>query len=261
MKGLPRNITLQNNRLRILFTFFFYFSITASEAQLKISGTVLDKSKINYVEGVRVISTEGLMAFTDSLGRYSILTGMNDSLFFIYNNKPTQKFAVNKIDNPAQFDISLLIPVKSKYTVLKEVIVYSKTYKQDSAENRDTYSEIFAYRKPRVETSITPGGGVGMDVNELINMFRFRRNKRLKAFQERLEADEKERFIDNRFNKVFVRRITQLNGAQLDSFRLWYRPSYEFASEASEIDFNQSMLNSLYHYRKVTGTKAKKEEL
>ena len=257
---MPRNITIQNIRLHILFTFLSCFFLVAAEAQLKISGTVLDKSKINYVEGVRVISTGGIMAFTDSLGRYSISTGMNDSLFFMYNNKPTQKFAVNKINNPAQFDISLLIPVRSKYTVLKEVIVYSKSYKQDAAENRDTYAEIFAYRKPRVQTSITPGGGVGMDVNELINMFRFRRNKRLKSFQEKLEADEKEKFIDYRFNKVFVRRITQLKGAQLDSFRVWYRPSYEFANEASEIEFNQAVLNSLYHYRKVTRGEAKKEE-
>jgi hypothetical protein len=216
--------------------------------------------KINYVEGVRVISTGGKMAFTDSLGRYSIPTCMNDSLFFIYNNKPTQKFAVNKIEQPDKFDISLLIPVKSKYTVLKEVIVYSKSYKQDSAENRDTYAKIFAYRKPRVQTSVTPGGGVGMDVNELINMFRFRRNKRLKSFQDILEANEKEKFIDNRFNKVFVRRITQLKGTQLDSFRVWYRPTFEFASTASEIDFNQSVLNSLYHYRKITKGEAKKEE-
>lgn len=247
---LRRNITVQNIHLRTFLTFLFCFSAAASMAQLNIRGTVLDKGKINYVEGVRVISTGGKMAFTDSLGRYSIPTEMNDSLFFIYNNKPTQKFAVNKISNTEQFDISLLISVYSKYTVLKEVIVYSKSYKQDSAENRDTYRKVFTYSKP----------GLSMDVTELINMFRFQRNKRLQKFQDRLKEDEKEKFIDNRFNKVFVRRITQLKGAQLDSFRVWYRPSFEFASEASEIDFNQSVLNSLYHYRKITGGEAKKDE-
>ena len=135
------------------------------------------------MEGARVITTGGKMAFTDSLGRYTIIADMNDSVFFTYNNKPTQKFAVNKITDPANFDIALLIPVKSKYTVLKEVIVYSKNYKQDSAENRDTYREVFAYRKPHLETSVVPGGAAVLDVNELIYMFSFRRTKRFKYFK------------------------------------------------------------------------------
>ena len=236
--------------MRLPFTFIFCFFAFAAHAQINISGTVLDKTKINFVEGARVITTAGKMAFTDSMGRYTISTDMNDSIFFSYNNKPTQKFAVSKITDPTRFDISLLIPVKSKYTVLKEVVVYSKTYKQDSAETRDTYKSIFSYRKP----------GLSMDVDELINIFRFRRNKRLQSFQDKLLADEKERFIDNRFNKTFVRRITQLKGEELDSFMIWYRPSYEFAHEANVIDFNQYVLNSLYHYRKGTGGEAKKEE-
>lgn len=236
--------------MRIIFIFLTGFFAFDAHAQINVSGSVLDKTKINFVEGARVITTAGKMAFTDSMGRYSISTGINDSIFFIYNNKPTQKFAANKITDPTKFDISLLISVKSKYTILKEVLVYSKSYKEDSAETRDTYKNIFSYRKP----------GLSMDVDELINIFRFRRNKRLQSFQNKLIADEKERFIDNRFSKVFVRRITQLKGSQLDSFMVWYRPSFDFISRANEVDFNQSILNSLYHYRRITGGEAKKEE-
>ena len=225
--------------------------VLSATAQITVSGTVLDNSKINFVEAVGVMSTSGKIAVTDSLGKYSILTAADDSLYFIYNNKPTQRFAVNKILNTAQFDISLHIPVKSRYSLLKEVVVYSKNYKQDSAENRENYGEIFSYKKQVLQTSISPDGGVGLDANAIINAFRFKRNKRLKAFQQRLEEDEKEKYVNYRFNKIFVRRITQFQSPALDSFLVWYRPSYEFASTSNEMEFNQYILNASYHFKKV----------
>ena len=249
--------------MRIFFTLFitcFFYPI--ANAQVLVSGTVLDNSKINFVEAAGVISTSGKIAVTDSLGKYSIQVNAEDSLYFIYNNKPTQKFAVNKIPNTAQFDISLHISVKSRYSLLKEVVVYSKNYKQDSAENRENYGEVFSYKKQGIQTSISPGGGVGLDANELINAFRFKRNKRLKAFQKRLEEDEQEKYINYRFNKVFVRRITQLQSPALDSFLVWYRPTYEFTANSSEIAFNQYLLNASYHFKKTNSVgSAKKEEL
>jgi hypothetical protein len=248
--------------LRIFFTLlFFCIYTTHAYTQVKVSGTVLDKSKINYVSGVSVISTSGKITLTDSLGHYNINTNKGDSLYFVYNNKPTQKFSVSTIPNTAQFDISIHLSVKSNYKVLKEVIVFSNGYKRDSLENRENYGEVFSYHKPRIETSITPGGGVGMDANELINMFRFRRNKRLQKFQERLENEEKEKYVSYRFNKTFVRRITQLKGVSLDTFLIWYRPSYEFASTSSLIEFNQFVLNASYYYKKIMGIgEGKKEE-
>ena len=237
--------------MRLIFTFIIFLFGTNAYAQITISGTVLDNGKINFVEGVTVLTTGGKPVFTDSLGKYSISVKNGDSIYFVYNNKPTQKFAVNKIPNAGQFDISLHISVKSKYSVLKEVVVYAKNYKQDSLENRQNYGEVFSYRKNGIGTSITPGGGVGLDANELIDVFRFKRNKRLKAFQKRLEDDEREKYVNYRFNKIFVRRITQLQGQALDTFLVWYRPSYEFATSSSELEFNQYILNASYHYKKL----------
>lgn len=235
---------------KILPLLFFLLISTAVRAQFTVSGSVLDKGKINLVPNVKVISTGGMFDMTDSLGRYSIPVKPGDSLYFVYNNKPTQKFAVNKIANPVQFDVSLHVFVESKYSVLKEVIVYSKTYKQDSLENRQTYADVFEYKKPGLSTSITPGGGVGADVNELINIFRFKRNKRLKAFQNRLEDQEREKYVNYRFNKLLVSRITGLKSPAVDSFVVWYRPSYEFAAASDEITFNQYILNAYYHFQK-----------
>jgi hypothetical protein len=247
-------------RTALLLSFFLFYSIVL-HAQLTISGTVLDKSKINRVENVQVRSSGGMFTSTDTMGRYAIQVKQGDTLTFVYKNKATQPFAVNNISNPNQFDISLHLNIESKYSVLKEVVVYSKTFKQDSIENRQNYANIFSYSKPGISTSVVPGGGVGADVNELINIFRFRRNKRLKAFQQRLEIQEQEKYVDYRFNKITIGRMTGLSGERIDSFLVWYRPSYEFTQMSSEIVFNQYILNASYQFRKIMPIgEAKKEE-
>ena len=229
---------------------FIFFICTADQliAQLIISGTVYDSSKINPVENVSVESTGGKFTWTDSTGHYKIQATEKDSLTFIYQNKPTLKFSVKDITDPSRFDISLRVRVKSKYSTLKEVVVFARSYRQDSIENRQTYGDIYDFRNPTVRTSVSPDGAVGADINEIINIFRFRRNKRLKAFQARLEKQEQEKFISYRFNKNFVKRITHLEGAQLDTFMVRYQPSYEFASMADEVTFNKYILNASYQF-------------
>ncbi len=214
-----------------------------------ISGTVYDSSKKNLVEGVRVESTGGNFTMTDSMGRYKIPVNEKDSLTFIYKDKPTQKFSVKTVEDPFHFDISLRVTVRGKYTTMKEVVVFAKSYREDSIENRRTYANAFDFRKPTIRSSTTPDGMVGADVDELINIFRFRRNKRLKAFQARLEKQEQEKFVNYRFNKTFVKRITHLDGAELDTFMVRYLPTYEFASQADEITFNKYILIASYQFK------------
>lgn len=235
--------------LKILLLLFFISAADELQAQLTVTGTVLDSSKRNYVENVRVESTGGYHTRTDSMGRYKITVTEKDSLTFIYQNKPTQKFAVKDIANLLQFDLSLGVTVKGGYHTLKEVIIFARSYREDSIENRQIYADAFNYRNPAIRTSISPGGAVGADVNEIINMFRFKRNKRMRAFQARLEQQEQDNFVRYRFNRNFVRRITRLQGAELDTFMVRYLPSYEFASTADDVTFNKYILNSSYAFK------------
>jgi hypothetical protein len=218
-------------------------------AQIILSGTVFDSSKINYVPGVKVMNSAGKSIYTDSLGHYSLAVADKDSITFTFRNKSTKKFAVQTVTDPNRFDISLLVPYKGKYSTLKEVIVHTKSYREDSIENRETYAKIYQFQKPTLQTSISPSGAVGADVDELINIFRFRRNKSLKKFQLRLENEEQEKYITYRFNKTLVKRITHLEGEQLNMFLIKFRPTYEFTSQADEMIFNQYILNCSYKYK------------
>lgn len=235
--------------LRIFIFLCLSFCSKNTWAQLTLSGTVFDSSKINLVEGVRVQSNTGAFTYTDSMGKYKLAVSEADTVFFSFRNKPTQNFPVKNIPNPTQFDIWLHIKVKGKFTTLKEVVIRSKSYRLDSIENRKKYADVFGFRSGKIETSITPSGGVGLDINELINIFRFRRNRQLKAFRNRLEMDEKERYINYKFNKTVVSRITNLKNAELDTFMVRYRPDFDFVQQCNELTFNQYILNASYHYK------------
>ncbi len=195
-----------------------------------------DSSRIHPVELVTVLSTSGKGTITNADGYYEIEVTEKDSIWFSYLNKPTIKFPVLKISNPFGFDISLQVNVP----VLKEVKVRQRNYRQDSLQNRQDYAKIFDYQKPGLKTT-TPqyGAAAGFDLDEIINMFRFKRNRSMLAFQRRLVQQEKDKFVDHRFNKALVRRLTSLTGNELDSFMLIHRPPYEFTMLTSDYEFQE----------------------
>lgn len=219
--------------------------------QLTISGTVYDSTKIVPVKDVLIKSSAGGQTISDSTGHYDIVATDKDSLTFIYLNKPTAKFAVKQIENIGSFDISLHVRVAEKFKTLKEVKVFTKNFRQDSIENRIYYNKIFNYQKPGVATSITPGSGaVGLDLDEFINIFRFKRNRQLQKMQQRLEEQEQENYIKYRFNKTTVKRITRLEGSDLENFMALYKPGFEFTQMATTVEFYQYILSSSYQYKK-----------
>jgi hypothetical protein len=229
-----------------IFTFIvLIFLCGAAKAQsYKIKGTVYDSSRNYPLELVSVLSTGGGGTATNTDGHYEIEVTERDSIWFSYLNKPTMKFPVIKINNPFAFDISLKVNV----TVLKEVRVRPKNYRQDSIQNREDYAKVFNFQKPRLAPSVT-GMGVGFDLDEIINMFRFKRNRSMLAFQKRLVSQEQEKFVDHRFNKALVRRLTLLTGNELDSFMRIYRPSFEFTELTSDYDFQEFIKESFKRFR------------
>lgn len=188
------------------------------------------------MEAVSVLSTSGRGTLTNTDGRYEIEVSERDSIWFSYLGKPTIKFPVLKIANPLGFDISLQVSVP----ILKEVRIRQRNYRQDSLQNRQDYAKIFNYQKPKLKP-VTPQYGVGMgfDLQEIINAFRFKRNRSLASFQKRLLQEERDKFVAHRFNKALVKRLTLLEGRQLDSFMQVFRPSFSFTQTSSDYDFQQ----------------------
>ncbi len=226
---------------------FFWILLLLSEfiiAQQKtnpqfvtISGTVYDISARKPLEAVAVISTSGRGTITDSLGRYSLTIRASDSIFFKLLNKETVKYPVDTIKNTSSFDIMIHVYAQS----LPDVKVRNSNYKLDSIQNRKDYGKYFDFKKPGVRLSTNPNynpGGVtvGMDLDEFINMFRFKRTRSLEALQKRLVEQEQDKYIDHRFSKPFVRKVTHLQSPELENFMRAYRPTYELCQMFNDLE-------------------------
>jgi hypothetical protein len=70
------------------------------------------------------------------------------------------------------------------------------------------------------------------------------------AFQQRLLQQERDKFIDHRFNKALVRRLTSLSEPELDSFMFIYRPSYTFTQSAGDYEFHKYIKDSGERFKK-----------
>lgn len=205
-----------------------------SAQQLVIHGTVFNMYKTRPLDAVSVLCSCGKGTTTDSNGNYMIRVDQSDSLRFSYLGRATQMFPVSMMNATTGFDIALHV----NPTELSEVRVAPKNYRMDSLQNRKDYEKIFNYTKPGLSLSDgSSGSGVGLDLDQLINVFRFKRNRRLAAFQERLIEDEHDKFIDHRFTRYIVKKITALDGNQLDSFMFRFRPSYQFTKVATDYEF------------------------
>jgi hypothetical protein len=210
---------------------------------VQLSGTVYDSTKRNVVMGAQVLCTCGTMSFTDSAGNYSIYVGEKDSVFFFFRNKPTQKFAVASIKNTDAFDISIQLYVPGRYKQLQEIIVYGKYRRQDSIDNRVQYDKVFNFDKRGIKfngSSPEAGVGAGLDLEALVNMFRFRRNRSMERFQQRLIKEEQDKYIDYRFNAGIVKRLTVLqDGDLLKEYLATYRPEYALLIQVLDIELYQ----------------------
>jgi hypothetical protein len=223
------------------------FAAEKSIAQYKVKGHVLDSSRIFPIELVTVQSTGGKMTVTDTSGFYVIDVAEKDSIWFSYLGKPTPKYPVLKIADVTQFDIALRI----KVDVLKEVRIKTRSYKEDSIQNRKDYAKAFDFRRPSVGATSITSSGVGFDVGEIIRLFQFRKNRNMEKFRERLEQEERDKFVDHRFTKGLVRRITGIEkDEELADFMKKYRPTYEFTAGTSDYDFQFFIKIAYDEYKK-----------
>lgn len=217
---------------------------------ITISGTVYDISARRPLEAVAVISTSGKGVITDSMGRYQIRVSVKDSLWFSMIGKSTMKYPVDTISNTESFDV--MIHVRS--FDLPDVKVRNNYYKFDSVQNRKDYAKIFDFKKPglRLTNNPTYNPGsmtVGFDLDEIINMFRFKRNRSIMSLQKRLLEQEQEKYVNNRFSKQFVRKITKLTSPELDTFMNRYRPDYELMQLMNELELGYFIEKNFDDYK------------
>ncbi len=244
-------LSFSTQRFLLLTVISFLSAVAGDRAfgQVTIHGTVYNMYRTKPLDGVSVIANTGLGTATDSNGNYVITVNPQDSIYFSYLGRATMKYPFKGINSFSNFDIALHVDP----TELKAVGVLPKDYHSDSIQNRKDYAKYFNYKKPGLK--ITDGGaglwmGAGFDLNQLIEVFEYRKKRESLAFQRRLVEDEHDKYIDHRFNPSIVLKITHLQGDALDSFMARYRPSYSFCEHATDYDLLDYIKLAFREYQK-----------
>lgn len=233
----------------LLFCCLLFVQKTGAQ-NVTIKGIVYDISARRPLEAVAVISTSGRGTITDSLGKYEIRVSLKDSIWFSMIGKSTMKYPVDTISNTENFDIMLHV----RSFDLPDVKVRNSYYKLDSIQNRKDYAKLFDYKKPGLRlsenNSYNPAGvSVGFDLDEIINMFRFKRNRSLANLQQRLLQQEEDKYLDHRFSKAFVRKVTKLSSPELEEFMKQYRPDYELVQTMNDLELGYFIEKNFEAYK------------
>ena len=217
----------------------FFCCLSAKCQVIQLSGSVYDFSNRLPIESVAVQCTCGSGALTDSNGHYSLLVTQNDSVYFSYLGKNTIKYPIDTIKYLESFDIGLHVDIRW----LPEVRVKTHNYYMDSIENRRAYAKVFDYKKPGLALSrnspstYVPGSvTVGLDLDALIDMFRFRKNRQMLSFQNRLLKEEQDKYITHRYSVRLVKQLTKLESPELEKFMNQYRPEYDILEQMNDLE-------------------------
>lgn len=214
-------------------------TVLSTDAQAQyttVSGNVYDISARRPLEAVAVQSTSGRGTITDSTGFYNLTVLKTDSIWFSLIGKSTMKYPVDTISNLDHFNVMIHVRAFD----LPEVKVRNNYYRYDSAMNRQDYAKVFNFKKPGIgvvsNRTYNPGATVGFDLEGIINMFRVQRNRSILTLQKRLLEEEEEKYVNSRFTKIFVKKITGLQSPELDTFMRRYRPNHGLVKLLNELE-------------------------
>jgi hypothetical protein len=233
--------------------FYLFFCLQHANAQVKLSGMVADGDNRSGLPGVTIINKSTRSGtISNESGRFSIDAMPGDSLEFSmlsYYGKalavPTTSMFVN-------------VYLSRRIFGLQEVNVKAKDHRMDSLSIRDEYGKYFNYHKPgAVDILKTLPSN---PITALTYLVPSKTRKRKEHFKEQLVYWEQEKFIDYRYNPEVVERMTKLNGNDLDTFMVRYRPGYQFLQDASEYDLLLYIKQSYEQFKQEKASPAKKEE-
>ncbi|MCX8474095.1 MAG: hypothetical protein ORN85_10665 [Sediminibacterium sp.] len=233
------------SKIFIIYSLFL-ISFNALGQKKIIYGQVFDSRSLYPLKNVSVEGNAGLLKLTDSNGFYEIFINYGDSIWFSYNGKNSEKFSTKSI-----YDGNLNIMLHLQISNLPEVTVFNRNYHLDSLLNRKEYSKYFNY-EPGLKIGTTNNTlgqiGAGIDLESLVNLFRTRYNRHMEALQNRLIDDEQNKYVDHRFNRVLVKKITHLQEPDLSKFMAEYRPQYNLVTNFNDLELAVYIQESFYEF-------------
>lgn len=198
------------------------------------------------VDSIQLRTFSGQVTYSEKDGSYQISAEpTGDTLFVSYKGRDIMHYPVSLITTPEKFDIYLQNPGfydDSYANQLEDVQVNTRNYHTDSLSNRQMYADVFNYKKPKFNP-FSP-------VTSMVNLFSQGYLNRQKRYREFAISNEQEGYVDSRFTRSYVAKITGIQDDEiLREFMNKYRPTYQQMQGMVELTLGQYILDSYAKFK------------
>jgi hypothetical protein len=216
--------------------------VSAFAQEKEVTGIIFDKESKARIAKVYVLNkSTGHSVFNNLKGEFKINAGIGDVLIF---TKPDHHPDTITLKNTA----SLAVYMRPVAIPLREVTIRDTLQSPEKRllATKSEYNKIYGSLAYRDVLNLSPGGA-GISIDALYNIFS-KSGRNAAHLQEVIDKDYKQNVIDYRFNKTFVKGITNLKEPELSDFMLKYRPGYYMITTDSDYDFIAYIRTSLRRY-------------
>ncbi|MFT4204612.1 MAG: hypothetical protein QM610_11970 [Chitinophagaceae bacterium] len=211
-----------------------------AQNEQKLYGIVKDSLMLTPISGVSIHNvTAKKYSSTGEAGIFQVMVQEGDTLRYHvpgylsgYYLVPNKKLRMDTVELWLRPMVHEDLPgvYVSSYTY--------KNYQADSTERMKEFGENVGFKTPTFSQS-NSGAGLGIGLDALFG----KKNKQKKKAFEVFKDEEKQRYIDFRFNKVLVHGYSGLKGARLQEFMHKYRPTYEWLRENPDTEALKYYIN------------------
>jgi hypothetical protein len=228
------------------FVLFLLLSSLTGSAQQFLTGKIYKKNSTEVLVSVSIHNISAQRYdLSEENGSYRIQVVPGDHVSFSSVGYMSDTVTITAAMLTAEYPVYLDIRAQT----LKAVRVGEfSNYQLDSMDRRKEYSWVYDHgNTPRMEHE-RKGDGVGVTLNIFRNASA--KEKQREKLQKRLAKEEEEYYIDSRYNKDYVTKITHLKGDSLQQFMQKYRPSYDYCRRAANVDILVYINDSYKQYIK-----------
>jgi hypothetical protein len=214
-------------------------------AQRSFTGKIHKKGGSELLMAVSVQNrTRKRFDISDMGGNFRVIADQGDTVLFSSAGYKPDTVIVSAYMLTESYDIYM----EPHAVYLAPVVVGSlSNYQMDSLERWKDYTWLAPKGKIKLMDRERHGDGVGISFSP---QFRTDEDKQKERLRKRLEQDEQEFYIDFRFSKEYVARLTRFQGDSLQQFLKIYRPSYNFCRSATSVDMLLYVNDSMRKYKK-----------
>lgn len=217
-------------------------------------GKVLKKNSHEVIAAVTVHDLHNNKYDQSDLGgNYRIQVQPGDTVVFSSTGYLSDTVGVDTLILVDRYEVFLKADIK-ELTAIK--IGDLNAFQADSLQRREDYSMFYASRaSPAMENHTTNEGGFGLIFHPFSYLDKHATERR--RLKKRLDQEERDDYINYKFSRNFVYRLTGLDDDSLDLFMNRYRPSYDFCRKATQADMLLYVNDHFKVFRKGVGSKTK----